>query len=65
MDFDESSDEEEPVPRYSKILKEEEYEDEDGPQGWDGSGLENNFESHQVDVIPWDPREPSFFFPIN
>jgi len=57
MDFDESSDEEEPTPRYSKILKEEEYED--------GSGLENNFESQQVDVVPWDPREPSFFFPIN
>jgi len=63
LEDSDSSDDEDTGPRYSRILKEEEYEDEDGPQGWDGKGLEDNFES-QEGVVPWDPREASYFFPI-
>lgn len=50
-------------PRYSTILGEEEYEDEDerGPQGFD-NGPEENYDRSQVET--WDPWEPSYFFPI-
>lgn len=41
-------------PKYSVILQEEDYEDEEEPQGFDKS-LEDNVET-------WDPCEPSYFF---
>lgn len=48
-------------PKYYTILQEEEYEDEDEPQGFD-NGLEENYDRSQVET--WDPWEPSYFFPI-
>lgn len=48
-------------PKYSTILQEEEYEDEDEPQGFD-KGPEENYDRTQVET--WDPWEPSYFFPI-
>ena len=48
-------------PKYSTILQEEEYEDEDEPQGFD-KGPEENYDRPQVET--WDPWEPSYFFPI-
>ena len=42
--------------RYSTILQEEDYEDEEEPKGFDPSPEDN------YDVETWDPREPSYFF---
>ena len=47
-------------PKYSSVLQEEDYEDEE-PQGFD-KGPEENYDIHQVET--WDPWEPSYFFPI-
>ena len=51
MNFTEDSDDDElePTVRYAFILQEEEYEDE----GYDPSGLEDNFEDI-IEVQGWD-----------
>ena len=46
-------------PKYSVVLQEEEYED-DEPQGYDKSPESN----YDPDVATWDPWEPSYFFRI-
>jgi hypothetical protein len=46
-------------PKYSMILTEEEYEDEE-PIGYD-NGPESNYDP---DIPGWDPWEPSYFFRI-
>lgn len=48
-------------PKYSVILQEEDYEDENIPQGFD-RGPEENYDRTRVET--WDPWEPSYFFPI-
>jgi hypothetical protein len=48
-------------PKYSTILQEEDYEDEEAPQGFDQSP-EDNYDRDQLET--WDPWEPSYFFPI-
>ena len=51
-------------PKYSIILQEEEYENEnDGPPGYD-QGPEANYERDTSHVETWDPWEPSYFFRI-
>jgi hypothetical protein len=47
-------------PKYTFILQEEEYEDEE-PGGFD-RGPEPNY--GQGTLEPWDPWEPAYFFPI-
>lgn len=64
---DEESDfEEEPKPKYSVILSEEEYEDEDGPESYERSPLQDNFEDPDPspEIEGWDPREAHDFFRI-
>jgi hypothetical protein len=48
-------------PKYSIILQEEDYEDEECPQGYDKSP-EDNYDRGAVET--WDPWEPAYFFPI-
>jgi hypothetical protein len=49
-------------PKYSVILQEEDYEEDDeGPQGYD-KGPEENYDDQGVQT--WDPWEPSYFFRI-
>lgn len=69
MNFAES-DEEEDEPRrvkFSHVLQEEEYEDEDIPKSY-SKELEDNVEDDQAapppEVQGWDPRDHSFFFHI-
>ena len=47
-------------PKYSRILQEEEYE-EDEPVGYD-AGPEANYDP---DIPTWDPWEPEYFFRIS
>lgn len=63
---DEESDfEEEPKPKYSVILSEEEYED-DGPESYERSPLQDNFEDPDPspEIEGWDPRDAHDFFRI-
>jgi len=64
---DEESDSEEPRPKYSVILSEEEYEDEDGPESYERAPLPNNFEDPDPSpqIEGWDPREVHYFFRIS
>ena len=48
-------------PKYSTILQEEEYEDEEEPKGFD-RGPEANYGQDALET--WDPWEPAYFFPI-
>ena len=50
-------------PKYFVILQEEEYEDEDAPEGYD-RGPEANYGGGQGTIATWDPWEPAYFFPI-
>jgi hypothetical protein len=66
MDW-ESDDEEEQKPKYSVILSEEEYEeDEDGPESYERSPLQDNFEDPDPspEIEGWDPRDAHDFFRI-
>ena len=65
MNFAESDEEEEPQRvKFSSILQEEEYEDEE-PESY-VKELEDNVEdtARAPEVQGWDPREHSFFFHI-
>lgn len=67
LESDEESDfEEEQKPKYSVILSEEEYEDEDGPESYERSPLQDNFEDPDPspEIEGWDPREAHDFFRI-
>jgi hypothetical protein len=61
---DEESDFEEPKPKYSTILSEEEYEDE--PESYEKDPLQDNFEDPDPspEIQGWDPREAHDFFRI-
>jgi hypothetical protein len=67
--MDEEDDEDEPVAKYSVILEEEDYEDEDPPESYD-PGLQDNFGTDDDDtesppeIEGWDPRESFNFFRI-
>jgi len=67
MDFESEDDEEEQKPKYSMILSEEEYEDEDGPESYERSPLQDNFEDPDPnpEIQGWDPREAHDFFRIS
>ena len=67
LESDEESDFEEQKPKYSTILSEEEYEDEDdGPESYERSPLQDNFEDPDPspEIQGWDPREAHDFFRI-
>ena len=66
MDW-ESDEEEEQKPKYSVILSEEEYEDEDGPESYERSPLQENFEDPDPspEIQGWDPSEVHYFFRIS
>ena len=68
MDLESDEDfEEEVKPKYSTILSEEEYEDEDdGPESYERSPLQDNFEDPDPspEIEGWDPREAHDFFRI-
>ena len=66
MDFESEDDEEEQKPKYSMILSEEEYEDDDGPESYERSPLQDNFEDPDPspEIQGWDPREAHDFFRI-
>ena len=67
MDFESEDDEEEQKPKYSMILSEEEYEDEDGPESYERTPLQDNFEDPDPnpEIQGWDPREAHDFFRIS
>jgi hypothetical protein len=67
MDLESEDDEEEQKPKYSMILSEEEYEDEDGPESYERSPLQDNFEDPDPnpEIQGWDPREAHDFFRIS
>ena len=58
---------EEQKPKYSMILSEEEYEDDDGPESYERSPLQDNFEDPDPspEIQGWDPREAQDFFRIS
>jgi hypothetical protein len=66
MDGESDEDEENQKPKYSMILSEEEYEDEDGPESYEQSPLQENFENPDPspEIEGWDPREAHDFFRI-
>ena len=67
LESEEESDfEEEQKPKYSMILSEEEYEDDDGPESYERSPLQDNFEDPDPspEIQGWDPREAHDFFRI-
>ena len=66
MDLESDEDEEDHKPKYSTILSEEEYEDEDGPESYERSPLQDNFEDPDPspEIQGWDPREAHDFFRI-
>jgi hypothetical protein len=67
LESEEESDfEEEQKPKYSTILSEEEYEDDDGPESYERSPLQDNFEDPDPspEIQGWDPREAHDFFRI-
>lgn len=66
MDVESDEDEENQKPKYSTILSEEEYEDEDGPESYEQSPLQENFENPDPspEIEGWDPREAHDFFRI-
>jgi hypothetical protein len=66
MDWESDEDEENQKPKYSMILSEEEYEDEDGPESYEQSPLQENFENPDPspEIEGWDPREVHDFFRI-
>jgi hypothetical protein len=66
MDFESDEDEEDLKPKYSMILSEEEYEDEDGPESYERAPLQENFEDADPspEIQGWDPREVHYFFRI-
>ena len=63
MDW-ESDDEEEQKPKYSMILSEEEYEDDEGPESYEKDPLQDNFEypDPSPEIEGWDPREAHNYF---
>ena len=61
-DSDEGFDLSRTKPKYSIILREEDYETEDDLPGFD-QGPEENYDG-DVQVESWDPWEPSYFFRI-
>jgi len=68
LESEEESDfEEEQKPKYSTILSEEEYEDDDGPESYERSPLQDNFEDPDPspEIQGWDPREAHDFFRIS
>lgn len=68
LESEEESDfEEEHKPKYSVILSEEEYEDEDGPAYYERRPLQDNFEDPDPspEIEGWDPREAHDFFRIS
>ena len=67
MDWESDDDEEEHKPKYSTVLSEEEYEDEDGPESYERSPLQDNFEDPDPtpEIQGWDPREAHDFFRIS
>jgi len=64
MDLESEDDEEEQKPKYSVILSEEEYEDEDGPESYERTPLQDNFEDPDPnpEIQGWDPREAHDYF---
>lgn len=64
MDFSSDDEESEEKPKYSVILSEEEYEDEDGPESYERAPLQENFEDPDPSpqIEGWDPREVHYFF---
>ena len=64
MDLESDEDEEEQKPKYSTILSEEEYEDEDGPESYERAPLQDNFEDPDPspEIQGWDPREAHNYF---
>ena len=70
MEDEEDDEDEEPVTKYSVILEEEDYEDEDEiPDSYE-KGLQDNFGTDQdedatgPEIEGWDPRESFNFFRI-
>lgn len=65
MDFSEDESEEDDRPKYSTILYEEEYED-DEVAFYEKDPLQNNFEDPDPspEIEGWDPREAHNFFRI-
>lgn len=61
----EDSDEEEiEKPRYSTIIEEEPYEDDDEPQPSSGTREYKSIQEDPLDspeIKGWDPHEPNFF----
>ena len=66
LESDEESDDER-KPEYFTILSEEEYEDEDGPESYERSPLQENFEDPDPspEIQGWDPSEVHYFFRIS
>ena len=67
LESDDEDFEEDQKPKYSTILSEEEYEeDEDGPESYERSPLQDNFEDPDPspEIQGWDPREAHDFFRI-
>jgi hypothetical protein len=67
MDWESDEDfEEDQKPKYFTILSEEEYEDEDGPESYERTPLQDNFEDPDPspEIQGWDPREAHDFFRI-
>jgi hypothetical protein len=66
MDFSSDDEESEEKPKYSFILYEEEYENEDEPESYDAAPLQDNFEGPDPSpqIEGWDPREAHDFFRI-
>ena len=64
-DSDEGFDLSRTKPKYSIILREEDYETEDDLPGFD-QGPEENYGgvANDYPVESWDPWEPSYFFRI-
>ena len=55
----EDSDGEDEPRRYASVVREEEFEDDEWPEP-------NQFQDAEADtaIVPWDPREAPYFFPI-
>ena len=63
--IDDSDEEDTEKPRYSTIIEEEPYEDEDEPQPICSTREYKTIQDEDIRKIPevkgWDPHEPNFF----
>lgn len=68
MDLESDTDEDydDPGPKYSVVLSEEDYEDEDDVKSYERAPLQDNFEDPDPspEIEGWDPREAHNFFRI-